>query len=351
MKNTKRISTQGKTVFVGIDVHKDSYTIAGVCEGMKVGSCRLPAEFIALIKSFDTLFPGAKICTVYEAGFAGFGLHRFLEKRGIKSIVVNPADIYVQANDRVKTDKRDALTMASQLAGGMLHGIAIPEEALEHKRALTRHRESLVEDRSATITRIKSKLHQFGHMCEAFDGPFGKKRLAEFEQWVTTVADDLRQVFESLIRTLRSFEKEIASIEKAIAHRTQDDTAFQILSTIPGFGPVTSSVVANEIGDFRRFNNRRQIASFCGLTPSENSSGEKIRRGTITKKGSSRLRSVLVEASWRAIKHCDDLAKRFEKLKYRCGARRAIVAIAHALIVQARACVISQRPYTVMSID
>jgi transposase len=104
--NTKQ-SFVGKSVFVGIDVHKTTYSVCVVCESEIVGKASMPADAQALLRYLKR-FSEAKISSAYEAGYFGFKLHRTLEESGIKNIVVNPASIEVAANDKVKTDKRDA---------------------------------------------------------------------------------------------------------------------------------------------------------------------------------------------------------------------------------------------------
>src|SRR3989442_12465706 len=116
------------------------------------GSC---GEFAALV-------PGATLYSAYEAGFSAFVLHRVLTTAGITNIVVHPASIAVAANDKVKTDRRDAKKLAIDLADGRLRGISIPTEAEELARLLPRTRAQIVEHRATLARQIKAKLHQFG---------------------------------------------------------------------------------------------------------------------------------------------------------------------------------------------
>jgi transposase len=134
--NTKA-SFDGKQVFVGIDVHKTTYSACVVCEGVVVAKASMPAEAQALVKFLER-FTGGTIFSAYEAGYFGFSQHRTLVGYGIKNIVVNPASIEVAANDRVKTDKRDAKKIAELLSLGRLKGIRIPSEREEERRLLTR---------------------------------------------------------------------------------------------------------------------------------------------------------------------------------------------------------------------
>ena len=129
-----RMSYQNQDVYIGIDVHKRTYSLCCLCEKVKVKRATIPADPGKLLEFFRKFFAGARLHTAYEAGFSGFVLHRFLAKNDIDSIVVNPASIEVAARDKVKTDKRDALKIATQLEAGRLKGILIPSEEQERRR-------------------------------------------------------------------------------------------------------------------------------------------------------------------------------------------------------------------------
>ena len=116
-----------KTVYIGIDVHKKTYAVTAICNKEVVKKDTMTADCNNLLRYITKYFKGAVIYTAYEAGFSGFHLHRFLIKNGVKNIVVHPASIEVSSRDRVKTDKRDSLKIASQLSNGVLKR--------EHKKA------------------------------------------------------------------------------------------------------------------------------------------------------------------------------------------------------------------------
>jgi len=111
-----------------------------VCQRQMVKTAPVPAEPVRLAESLLRWFPGATLSSAYEAGFSGFVLHRALTTAGITNLVVNPASVAVAANDRVKTDRRDAKQLAFDLADGRLRGISIPTEAEELARLLPRTR-------------------------------------------------------------------------------------------------------------------------------------------------------------------------------------------------------------------
>ena len=147
----KRIDYSGKKVNVGIDVHKKTYSVCCECEGQVVKKATVPAIPGKLVQFLKEHFEGAEIRSCYEAGFAGFGLHRTLVSNRIDNIVVNPASIEVAAKDKVKTDKRDCKRQAIQLAANRLESIYIPSVEQEGERLLTRTREQLVSERTRSF--------------------------------------------------------------------------------------------------------------------------------------------------------------------------------------------------------
>ena len=154
MKITKR-DYSGKSVFVGIDVHKKSYVVAACCDGEVVKKWTTTANPTSLAQQLSKFFDGAEVHSAYEAGFSGFKLHRVLISAGIKSRVINAASIEVESNSRVKTDKRDAKKIAEQLAANRLRAIYIPTEQEEARRSLSRGREATVERRKAIGNQLK----------------------------------------------------------------------------------------------------------------------------------------------------------------------------------------------------
>jgi transposase len=122
----------GKTIYLGMDVHKLSYSVTAVCDGEIAKRDKIIADPQTLINYCRRYFPNACIKSAYEAGFCGFSLHRTLLKNNIDNIVVHPASIEMQQNDRVKTDKKDSLKIAVQLSQNRLRGIFVPTE--EKKR-------------------------------------------------------------------------------------------------------------------------------------------------------------------------------------------------------------------------
>jgi len=342
-----RISYRGKKVYIGIDVHKETYAVTCICDQIIVKKATLPAEPAKLSQSFLNWFKGATIYTAYEAGFSGFGLHRELDRQeGIKSIVVNAASIAVAANDKVKTDLRDSKKIAEQLSVNQLRGIYVPTEKEESRRTLTRTREQVVEARATVSRQIKSKLHYFGLMELGDSRQITNRYLKEIEARKLSV--EIAFSFKVLIDQWRFLTRQIHELRSALQKQAEKDNKLEkVYQSVPGIGLITSRTLANELGDLSRFDNERALFSYTGLTPSERSSGESVRRGHISKQGSARIRWLLVEAAWRALSKDEALKEAFDRIAKTRGKKRAIIAIARKLIGRIRACFRTKTVYAV----
>ena len=342
-KTSGKISYEGKKVFVGIDVHKRSYSVVAVVEGMVVKKWRTLASPEKLAEQLKRYFPGASIETAYESGFSGFVLHRVLSEAGIHNIVVNPGSIEVAIHNRVKTDKRDAVKIATLLEAGRLTGIRVPTPQQEQQRLLTRTRQQIGSERSAIKNKIRMKAHQMG-LIDPEDRREMTHKIVE-EILAKTPSTEFTLTIEAHWAIWKSIETQIQRIEQKLKEQAKADPNETIYRSAPGIGPLSARVLSNELGDLSQFENERQLFSYTGLTPSEFSSGETVRKGHITRQGNTRVRHILNQAAWRAIKKDQDLKTFFERLAPRTGKKRAIVAVARKLIGRIRAAFKTHQPY------
>ena len=324
-------------VYIGIDVHKRTYAVSCVVANEVVKRATMPAEPMGLVNWVRKFFPEASIFSAYEAGFSGFGLHRTLIQQGINNIVVNPASIEVAARDKVKTDRRDATKVATQLAAARLKGIRIPSDDEELRRLLTRTREQLVQAKTRVGHQIKSKLFQFG-LIGADDGRIMSE--AFLSSYLTLKhPEELKFSLESLVRVWRFLSDELKQYRRELSRQAKADVKLEVVyRSVPGIGPIGARTLANELGDLSHFKNQRQAYSFTGLTPGEWSSGDKRRLGHISRQGSARLRWILTEAAWVAIRRDTILKRDYDRIAAAAGGKKAIVAIARKLIGRIRAC-------------
>ena len=343
--NQVKMTYTGRKVYVGIDVHKKTYSVTAICEGEMVKRDTMRAGPEGLIQYLKKHFKDSELHTVYEAGFCGFGLHRALVAEGIHNIVVNPASIEVAANDKVKTDKRDSKKQAEQLSRGALRGIYIPTKEEELARVITRTREQVVEHRAKVATQIKSKLHYFGVMAFDDERAITESYLKELGK--RDLAEELLFGLGLLIEQWRFLTRQLKDVAKKLVEQAAKNEALEkIYRSAPGIGPVSSRVLSNELGDLsKRFVNERSLFSFTGLTPSEHSSGDSIHKGHISRQGSARIRKYLIEIAWRAIEKDQALMNIFVRLAKTRGKKRAIIAIARKLIGRIRACFVHGYTY------
>lgn len=325
----------GKSVFVGLDVHKKSYVIAAYCEGEMVKRWTTTSDPEQTAAQLVRYFKGAAIHSAYEAGFSGFKLHRVLTAFGIANFVVNAGSVEVESNNRVKTDRRDAKKLAELLAAGRLRSIYIPSEIQEARRSLSRGRDQVVQRRKAIGNQLKMKLYYLGFQIDQ-----DRKLSESLLQWVEglEMAAEHRFAIEELMDAWRQETKRIKRFDQALKRQAETDDNEKIYRSAPGIGSISARVLSNELGDMSRFDNEGQVFSASGLTPSEYSSGDRIRKGHISRQGSSRLRGILVEVAWRAIREDESLKGIYLRIARRRDGKRAIVAVARKILGRLRHC-------------
>lgn len=335
-----------KIIYLGIDVHKSTYSITAICDDQIVKRDKIVALPTTLVDYCRRHFKGAIIKSAYESGFSGFYLHRFLISQNIENIVVHAASIEVSSRDRVKTDKRDSLKIASHLSKKQLRPIHVPSVEREDRRNLTRLRESLVRQRTRTACQLKSLLNYYGLLP-----PDQKTRISE--KWLKSlekldVTKNLKYSITVYLTSLKYFNAQLKRLENEIRKDSASDEFLKrIYCSFPGVGKSSAVILINELGDTLQFSNEEKLFSHVGLTPSEYSSGENTRKGHITRQGKALIRRILIQVAWKAIKRDPQLANKFEKIKVRAGKKRAIVAIARMILSRIRSCIKSKRPYLV----
>lgn len=285
--------------FAGLDAHARKTAAAAVRLGSgEVFQARLPGSSAAVVEWLQGL-PG-EVRAVYEAGPTGFGLARAARAAGVEVMVCAPGAIPRQPGDRIKTDTRDALKLARLHAAGQLRPVVVPEPELEALRDLVRAREDLRGDLMGARHRISKLLLRRGLVWEGPGEAWARAHL----RWLSKVRFD-----EPLVETV--FGEYLAHHEVLVARRERLDAliaaesvqgpwapAVGRLRCLRGVDTLTAVGLVAEIGDITAFAHPKQLASYLGLVPSEQSSGERRRQGSITKAGSSHARRLLVEAAW-----------------------------------------------------
>ena len=333
----------GKVVYMGIDVHKKTYACVSMCDGEIVKKDTMRADPVSLMAYIKNQFSGAKVETVYEAGFSGFHLHRELIRGGITNQVVHPGSIEVATRDRVKTDKRDAKKMATQLAAGRLKGIYVPTLEQEAKRSASRLRANIVKLRHQVGQKIKALLFTQGLMEAEENSVLSKRWLSKKVEQVKGLNYPLG-FYYTLNRYAEqwiAFTQDLADIKQEIlAMQTDEEQALLVIyQSAPGIGELTALKLKDELADMKQFTNEKKLFNYLGFTPVEYSSGEHVRQGHISRQGRAALRHIFVEAAWIAIRKDPQLNEVYQRLAKTRGGKRAIVGVARRLAGRLRSCV------------
>jgi transposase len=338
-----------KKVFVGIDVHKNSWNITLFYENHFLRAFTQPPSVEALNKVLRKDYPGAEYLCGYESGFSGFWIKRHLTEKGINCHVLHAADIpKTNKQKTTKTDTVDSRSIAQALSAGTVSSIYVPDLETESHRSLVRYRKRLQRDICRCKNRIQSLLMQFGYTVPE---QFKDSRSKKFIKWLKAVEIDqhiLRTTLNHLIEQLEILRGSFLKVNKDIRQLQQSaqySSLMATLTSVPGIGPLTAITLITEIADIRRFGSFRQLNSFVGLYPMEYSSGEHEYKGKITVRHNVYLRELLVESAWTAIHHDPALLLVFEEWKRRMTAKRAIVKIARKLLSRIRYVWINETTY------
>jgi transposase len=289
------------TTFVGLDVHKDSIAIAVAEAGREsprfIGTTGPdPAK---LLKVLATVGKPATLQVVYEAGPCGYGLARRLRTHGYCCEVIAACKNLRPAADRVKTDRRDALSLARLARSGDLVSVVVPDERDEAIRDLSRAREDALGARLKARQQLKALLLRQGHRYtgRSFWSAAHERSLADirFAHSAQTLA------FAEYRRAVRDAQDRLERLTQALRDECEYwrmRNVVAALATLRGIDFIAALTLVAEIGDFRRFAHPRHLMGFLGLVPSEFSTGESRHRGAITKTGNGHARRVLIEAAW-----------------------------------------------------
>ena len=322
---------------IGLDVHAQFYVAvrqqdqATPCAPRRMA----PAEFLPWVRAL--LAAGHEVHVVYESCGFGFGLYRALVAAGAKCYVISPQSLD-EGRSGVKTDGRDALALClgldRYLQGNAkaLRVIRVPSEAEEQRRHISRQREQLVRHRSKLQAQGRALL--VNHTLPA---PAHWWMAQTWGRLQKHLPDWMAQRLEVTRPLLLGFEEQIGVLSAQLE-------ALAVRPAPRGLGKLTSVILGNEVCDWSRFKNRRQISGYTGLCPREYTSGDKRKQGSVSKRGNPRLRAALVEGAWRLVRfqpQYPPIKKRLQVLAPHCGGARAtgasrkkaIVAVARQLAV------------------
>ncbi|WP_085033604.1 IS110 family transposase [Ensifer aridi] len=289
--------------FVAFDVAKKKHAVA-IAEGGRSGEVRFvgevennPATIERTIKKLGKKYDRLHVC--FEAGPTGYGLYRQVRDLGHDCMVVAPALIPKRSGERVKTNRRDAVALARLHRAGELPGVWVPDVVHEAVRDLVRAREASADDLRRKRQQLLSFLLRHGRIYEG-----GGHWTLAHRRWLARqsfehtaqqiVFQEKIDAIEDAAQRLRRLDEQLRAIVPTMVH----GTARRGLQAMRGASFLVAVIFAAEIGDVRRFDSPPPLMAFLGLVPGERSTGDTVRRSSLTLAGNRRARRALVEAAW-----------------------------------------------------
>jgi transposase len=292
-----------KVRFLGLDVHAETIAVAMAepdGEVRSLGTIANGAESIR--KLVKKLGPVEELKACYEAGPTGYVLYWQLAELGVACEVIAPTLVPMKAGDRVKTDRRDAERLVRSYRSGDLTPVWVPNEGSEALRDLVRAREAAKQDQLRARHRLSKFLLRTGQRPAA-----GVKAWTQaYMTWIkqihfvpaareSTLLDYVHEI-EHMAERVKRLEQAIADAVQVASPQMQE--VVRGLQALRGIAQISAVTIVAELGELSRFASARQLMGYSGAVPSEDSSGQRTRRGSITKTGNAHLRRIAIEAAW-----------------------------------------------------
>lgn len=314
---------------VGIDLHQNYAQIAVLTEAGEILEKRVRTSRSAL-SAFFVGRPESRV--LLESSTESEWVARLLEELGQQVVVANPgyAAMYAYRSPRVKTDRRDARALAEACRQGVYRPAHRLSANARSVRALVRGRQELVRTRTRFILRIRSLLRQDGLGIPPGATPTFARRLTS-----VPVSATLREAIQPFLDLIGPINEQLAEADRKLGEFARADPIMRRLCTVPGVGPVTAASFVCTIDQVERFSSARAVRCYLGLVPCEASSGERLRRGPITKAGNTWMRATLIQAAWAVLRSTNPSASELQSwarsIACRRGRLKAVVALARKL--------------------
>jgi transposase len=300
--------------FVGLDVHAETIAVAVAESDGEVRSLGvIPNRTESIGRLMRKLGRPEQLRVCYEAGPTGYVLYWQLSELGVKCEVVAPTLVPVKAGDRVKTDRRDAVKLARSYRAGDLTPVWVPDAAHEALRDLVRARWAAKRDQLRARHRLSKFLLRHGRRAPEGTNAWTDKHLQWIRSQVRFEHSPQEVTLEDYLHEVDHVAARIARLERAIDAAIETlpvkmRAVIEALQSLRGIAQMSAVSIVAEVGKLSRFEHPRQLMGYSGAVSREHSSGERIRRGAISKTGNAHLRRIVVEAAW-AYRHRPSVGK------------------------------------------
>jgi len=332
-------SPRNYDIFIGIDVDKKSFAFTVRDHLNMKRSKKIPADSAQFCNYIQKNYNDQKVICAYEAGPTGFYLYDYLKEQKIFCLVTPPTSIPKAPNEKVKTNKIDSIKITEELMAGKLKSIRVPEGAYRELRNLVNVRENYAYNRKGAKQRIKALLlsENLYPLLKDADIKWSSRYMKELASIQCSPAVRIR--LDMLLMDLEYAREQTLSIHKKLKtfckNNKEINEYMDYLKSIIGIGFITAVSILGRIGDPKSLKDSREIGAFIGVVPRENSTGDRINKGSITHLGNQNLRALLVEAAWIAIQKDTELQQFYYRIKKKhhpkIASRVAIVAVARKL--------------------
>ena len=337
--------------YVGVDLHKQIIVlcVVVVVNGHKQVltrrklACRDTAALVEFFGSLGSFRVAVEATAAYE------WFLELIEPQAERIVLVHPRKMRIIAESRRKTDRLDAQILAEFLASNELPEAWRPTPRVREHRALVRHRDSYRRRISSLKCRLRNLLAHYNADVAKLFTAAGREHLAQAALNASDrfIADDLLAELDSQLARRHEVDQRLVKFAESATIAEREARA--VLATVPGIGPVTTEILLSELGDIRRFGSQANVVQYAGLAPGVRESAGVRRNQAITKEGSRLLRWTMIELAWRMVAHTRRWNSVYEKLKARCGSKKAIVAVARRVLCVLTAMLKSGQRYRLSS--
>ena len=293
-----------KVRFLGLDVHADTIAVAVAEPNGEVRAVGvIPNSPESIRRLVTKLGPAEDLRACYEAGPTGYVVYWQLTALGVRCEVVAPTLVPVKPGDRVKTDRRDAQKLARSYRAGDLTPVWVPDAAHEALRDLVRAREAAKKDQLRARHRLSKFLLRHGRRPPVGTKAWTQKYLAWVKQAVHFAQPAQEATLLDYVHEVEHMADRVSRLEQAITEAvalapSAMRAVIDALQALRGVATISAVTIVAEVGALSRFARAPQLMGYCGVGAREHSSGERSRRGGITKTGNAHLRRIIVEAAW-----------------------------------------------------